>query len=57
MNAIVKVCNHGYDILEQVEIWTSFPSSQKEWSVTMTISDKNGIYDLPDELSTNIRIF
>ena len=23
----------------------------------MTISDKNGIYDLPEELSTNLRIF
>ena len=57
MNAIAEICNRGYDILEHVEIWTSFPSSQKEWSVMMTISDKNDIYGLPDELSTNLRIF
>ena len=38
MSAIVEICNRGYDTLEHVEIWTRFP--QKEWGVTMTISNK-----------------
>ena len=57
MSVNVQICNRGYDILEHAGIWTSFPWSQKEWGVSMTIKNKNGIYCLPNELSNNLRLF